>query len=208
MREKRLTVELARQLREDLDYCRGGTSGGRDNVECRGPALPDVLFGEAVQEVLGRRAGVHGRQHARVNTERPLQNKRDGREAVGLSRGSASTLAVPMKPGTCRLTVHDALEMMYSSWTLMVWWLTPYTIFGASLLGAEMMTRLAPPNLMCAPAVSRVVILPVDSSTVWTPADAQLSLDASLWLNRWMSRPRNSRPEGEGLSSVGGSKPG
>lgn len=87
-------------------------------------------------------------------------------------------------------------------------WLTPYTTFKQSLLGAEINTFFAPPASMCTFALSYVVILPVLSRTYSAPADFQSTLLASRCEKRWINCPFHRSAEGLGLLGVGGSRPG
>ena len=72
--------------------------------------------------------------------------------------------------GARQLVVHDALETMVS--LVYLSWLTPITYMGASADGAEMKTTSAPP-FWCAAAFSRVVKMPVDSTTALAPLAPQ-----------------------------------
>merc|ERR1719194_321002 len=74
---------------------------------------------------------------------------------------------ITLASGARQLVVHDALERMLTSFVYQVW-LTPITNMGASAEGAEMITFLAPP-FRCAPALSIVVKMPVDSQTMSAP---------------------------------------
>merc|ERR1719454_762735 len=69
--------------------------------------------------------------------------------------------------GARQLVVHEAFDRMLMSLVYSVW-LTLITNMGASAEGAEMMTFLAPP-FRCAPALSIVVKMPVDSQTMSAP---------------------------------------
>lgn len=62
--------------------------------------------------------------------------------------------------------------------------LTPMTNMGASAEGAEITTLWAPP-VRWADALSMVVKIPVDSTTMVTPSDPQGMVDGSR-LRRWM----------------------
>src|SRR5882757_9633218 len=78
---------------------------------------------------------------------------------------SSSTFAI----GATQFVVQEALEMMWWLAASYLSLLTPITmVMSSSLAGAEMMTFLAPP-VMCWPAVSPVVKMPVDSITMSTP---------------------------------------
>ena len=95
-------MELPGKLGEDFDDCLSGTGRGWDDVAHGGATwrvswlswqtaqhvtlrtLADVLGAEAVEHLLGGRRSVDGGHHACLDTEGPLQDERDGGEAVGL----------------------------------------------------------------------------------------------------------------------------
>ena len=82
-----------------------------------------------------------------------------------MPNASFSTLAI----GARQFVVHDAFEMTVCASASYTSSFTPMQIVAsASPVGAEMMTRLAPPS-RCAAAFSRAVNSPVDSITTSTP---------------------------------------
>src|SRR5690606_1192571 len=104
----------------------------------------------------------------------PLKSFRDGPSTVNCVAVVACTVVI--KPssipklssnifaiGAKQLVVQDALDTILSE-AFTSLWLTPMTNIGASLLGAEITTFLAPAS-MCVCADSNVVKIPVQSAT-------------------------------------------
>ena len=119
-------------------------------------------------DVDGRRPGPGGgpRGAGRGGSGRWCRRARSSSGRCSTPKASSSTLTM----GTKQLVVHEALETTTWRAGSNVSSLTPTTnVASASVAGAEMITRLAPPSRWAA-AASRAVNSPVDSTTTSTPS--------------------------------------
>mmetsp|Transcript_20376 Transcript_20376/g.51617 ORF Transcript_20376/g.51617 Transcript_20376/m.51617 type:complete len:205 (-) Transcript_20376:297-911(-) len=111
-------------------------------------------------------------------------------------------LCTTLARGARQLVVQDALDTMKSLEGSYLSSFTPMTYMGASLEGAEMMTRLAPP-LRCEDALAMSVNTPVESMTYSAPTSPQGMVAGSLALKLLMRRPSMYRPCSVPLTSPG-----